>query len=86
MGISGIDSEVWFDWGIRNTLYPALKDYQGVTEYPDVRGMYRNVYFVSHTNREAGGGEDSISKHNEYEVRFRHSFTSINYHPIVLLA
>ncbi|CAE6531432.1 unnamed protein product [Rhizoctonia solani] len=53
---------------IRKSLYPNLKDHDLVTQYPHVRGMHRDVFFVSHTNKEAGGGEDSVSKHNDYEV------------------
>ncbi|CAE6473590.1 unnamed protein product [Rhizoctonia solani] len=53
---------------IRKPLYPKLKDHQLVTRYPDVRGMHRNVFFVSHTNKEVGGGEDSVSKNNAYEI------------------
>ncbi|CUA71425.1 NFX1-type zinc finger-containing protein 1 [Mus musculus] [Rhizoctonia solani] len=53
---------------IRKSLYPDLKDHELVTEYPDVRGMHKNVFFVSHTNKETGGGEDSVSKHNAYEI------------------
>lgn len=30
--------------------------------------MHKNVFFVSHAHREVGGGEDSVSKHNAYEV------------------
>ncbi|KAJ1300333.1 hypothetical protein OPQ81_005154 [Rhizoctonia solani] len=53
---------------IRKPLYPNLKDHKLVTEYPNVRGMHKDVFFVSHTNQETGGGEDSVSKHNAYEV------------------
>lgn len=53
---------------IRNTLYDGLVDKQNVEEYPNVLGMNRNVYFLSHCYQECGGGEDSVSKHNEYEV------------------
>ncbi|KAG8696225.1 hypothetical protein FRC11_000893, partial [Ceratobasidium sp. 423] len=53
---------------IRKSLYPNLKDNDLVTQYPNVRGMYKDVFFISHTNKEAGGGEDSVSKHNAHEV------------------
>ncbi|KAF8748911.1 P-loop containing nucleoside triphosphate hydrolase protein [Rhizoctonia solani] len=53
---------------IRNTLYPNLKDNDRVLSYPNVRGMYKNMFFVSHNHKEAGGGEDSISKHNSFEA------------------
>ncbi|KAF8598648.1 hypothetical protein BDV93DRAFT_593819 [Ceratobasidium sp. AG-I] len=53
---------------IKNTLYPNLQDHERVLEYPKVRGMYKDVFFVSHDNMEVSGGEDSISKHNTYEL------------------
>ncbi|KAG8709972.1 hypothetical protein FRC11_005001 [Ceratobasidium sp. 423] len=53
---------------IRNTLYPKLQDNDQVLDYPDVRGMDKNIFFISHENLERGGGEDSVSKHNEFEV------------------
>ncbi|KAG8690474.1 hypothetical protein FRC11_011352, partial [Ceratobasidium sp. 423] len=53
---------------IRNTLYPKLQDNERVLSYPNVRGMYKNMYFVSHSHKEAGGGEDSVSKHNSFEI------------------
>ncbi|EUC58494.1 NFX1-type zinc finger protein, putative, partial [Rhizoctonia solani AG-3 Rhs1AP] len=45
---------------IRNTLYPNLKDNDRVLSYPNVRGMHKNMYFVSHTHKEVGGGEDAV--------------------------
>ncbi|KAG8761161.1 hypothetical protein FRC11_014303 [Ceratobasidium sp. 423] len=53
---------------IRNTLYPNLKDNERVLNYPNVRGMYKNMYFVSHSHQEVGGGEDTVSKHNPFEA------------------
>ncbi|CAE6467693.1 unnamed protein product [Rhizoctonia solani] len=53
---------------IRNTLYPNLKDNDRVLAYPNVRGMYKNMFFMSHNHKEVGGGEDSVSKHNSFEV------------------
>ena len=52
----------------RNTLYPDLEDHKLVKEYPDVRGIQKNVFFVSHNHRENEGGDDSASKYNTYEV------------------
>lgn len=34
-----------------------------------MRGMSKNVFFMSHEHRETGGGEDSVSKHNAFEVK-----------------
>ncbi|KAG8712686.1 hypothetical protein FRC11_014505, partial [Ceratobasidium sp. 423] len=53
---------------IRNTLYPKLQDNDRVLSYPNVRGMYKNMFFVSHDHKEVGGGEDSVSKHNSFEI------------------
>lgn len=52
----------------RNTLYPGLEDHDRVLQYKSVRGMERNVFFLSHGHKELGGGDDSVSKHNPYEV------------------
>ncbi|KAJ1299739.1 hypothetical protein OPQ81_007327 [Rhizoctonia solani] len=52
----------------KNTPYPELQDNERVQSYPNVRGMYTNTYFFSHTNKEAGGGVESVSKHNSFEV------------------
>lgn len=30
----------------RNTLYPRLEDHESVLNYPDVRGMGKNVFFL----------------------------------------
>ncbi|CCO36196.1 NFX1-type zinc finger-containing protein 1 [Rhizoctonia solani AG-1 IB] len=53
---------------IRNTLYPDLEDHALVQNYPNVRGMHKNIFFVSHSHKEAGGGEDAVSKYNQYEL------------------
>jgi len=52
----------------RNTLYPTLEDHEKVTQYPDVRGMQHNVFFLTHAHRENDGGDDTGSKFNTYEV------------------
>lgn len=52
----------------RNTLYPGLQDHELVLNYPDVRGMAKNLYFVSHNHKENGGADDTASKYNTYEV------------------
>jgi hypothetical protein len=53
---------------IRRCLYPSLQDHDRVKEYPSVRGMAKDVWFFHHTNKEAGGGEDAVSKCNLFEV------------------
>ncbi len=53
----------------RKSLYPALEDHDLVKRYPHVRGFARNVFFLTHENRENDGNEDdSGSKYNTYEV------------------
>ncbi|KAL5513488.1 hypothetical protein ACEPAH_3887 [Sanghuangporus vaninii] len=53
---------------IRKTLYPGLEDHDCVRQYKSVRGMGKDVFFLSHGHQEHGGGDDSVSKHNSYEV------------------
>ena len=50
----------------RNALYPGLEDHELVKQYPNVRGFARNVFFLTHENRENDSGG---SKYNTYEVR-----------------
>ncbi|KAI0071801.1 hypothetical protein K474DRAFT_1630013 [Panus rudis PR-1116 ss-1] len=52
---------------IRTILYPDLIDNPVVSEYPHVRGMQRDIYFLNHTNKE-GGSDEGASKFNNYEV------------------
>ncbi|KZT03360.1 uncharacterized protein LAESUDRAFT_366011 [Laetiporus sulphureus 93-53] len=52
---------------IRQILYPRLEDNEIVLSYPPVQGMRKDVYFLTHTNKE-NGSDDSVSKHNTYEV------------------
>ncbi|TDL21593.1 hypothetical protein BD410DRAFT_297523 [Rickenella mellea] len=54
---------------IRNTLYPKLEDHDCVQIYPPVRGFAKNLFFLDHPNKERGGGDDSVSKHNIFEVQ-----------------
>ena len=59
------------------TLYPTLEDNEHVNTYPDVVGMAKNVFFLTHGHAENGGGEDSVSKHNMFEVR-RYACVTVN--------
>ncbi|KAH0839427.1 hypothetical protein J3R83DRAFT_202 [Lanmaoa asiatica] len=56
---------------IRNTLYEGLQDHDLVKSYPDVRGMVKNLFFVTHNHKENGGTDDTASKYNMHEVRMR---------------
>jgi hypothetical protein len=51
----------------RTILYPTLEDNEVVRHYPAVQGMEKNVFFFSHNNRE-NSEDDSVSKHNVFEV------------------
>jgi hypothetical protein len=53
----------------RRTLYPRLEDNAAVKEYPDVRGMGKNLFFFHHTHAEGGADEESMSKYNTFEVK-----------------
>lgn len=55
----------------RNTLYKGLQDHDLVKDYPDVRGMLKNAFFVTHNHKENGGLDDTASKYNAYEVRIQ---------------
>ncbi|KAG8871651.1 hypothetical protein FRB98_000619 [Tulasnella sp. 332] len=53
---------------IRSTLYEHLDDHPLVQQYPHVRGMAKDVFFLDHRHAEEGGGEESVSKSNTFEV------------------
>ena len=53
----------------RNKLYEGLQDHELVQKYDDVRGMVKNLFFVTHNHKENGGTDDTTSKYNVYEVR-----------------
>ena len=55
----------------RNTLYPGLLDHESIQNPPDVRGMVKNLFFITHNHKENGGTDDTASKYNMYEVRTR---------------
>lgn len=53
---------------IRNALYPSLQDHETVAAYPEVAGMQKNLFFLDHSNKEAGGGDSGSSKTNRFEA------------------
>ncbi|XP_035910065.1 NFX1-type zinc finger-containing protein 1 isoform X2 [Anopheles stephensi] len=66
---------------LRPTIYPALEDAGSVADRPNVTGMMRNLFFLTHTCPEGGepttdltasddGGMDEKSKKNLFECRF----------------
>ena len=48
-------------------IYPSLKNHPSVLQYPDVRGMVSNVFFLTHTQLEKADHEGK-SKANPYEA------------------
>lgn len=52
---------------ITKMLYPELKDEIRVMQYPDVRGVNKNVYFFDHEQNEQSD-QSSLSKRNDYEA------------------
>lgn len=62
------DSFVCLTNFIRQTLYPQLEDNESVKNYPNVRGMAKNLFFFHHTHAEGGDEEESMSKYNNFEV------------------
>ena len=52
---------------IRSQMYPALKDHASVGQFPDVKGVSKNVVFISHNHKEEGGAEDT-TKSNQFEA------------------
>ncbi|CDW79810.1 nfx1-type zinc finger-containing protein 1 [Stylonychia lemnae] len=53
-------------------LYPALMDDQRVLNYPNIRGLKRNVFFLDHRNEENSDGQQS--KQNIFEAKFIERF------------
>ena len=49
------------------SIYPTLKNHSTVLEYPSVRGMASNVFFLSHTEQEVAD-IDGKSHSNPYEA------------------
>ena len=66
-----------------STLYSKLQDHDVVKNYPPVRGMAKDIFFLSHQHKENGGEDESISKYNTYEVIIRCA-RSLN-HPGLLI-
>ncbi|KAJ3150080.1 hypothetical protein HDU86_006703 [Geranomyces michiganensis] len=59
---------------LKHTLYPALEDASGVLNYPKVKGMRHNVFFLDHNHQEGGkngehGAETARSKLNLSEAQ-----------------
>ncbi|KAH8693395.1 hypothetical protein GQ44DRAFT_792364 [Phaeosphaeriaceae sp. PMI808] len=46
---------------IRQYLYPTLKDHTSVSDYPEVPGMKKRLFWLDHKEPEASAGADHIS-------------------------
>ena len=56
---------------IRQTLYPALKDYPTTQSHPEVQGMARRLFWMNHDHMEANADKSdpgSVSKSNDFEI------------------
>ena len=55
---------------IRETLYPKLKDAASVSEYPEIMGMRKRLFWLDHRQREGGSDPDAMSTShwNSHEV------------------
>lgn len=53
---------------IRPAIYPHLIDHESVLEYPPIRGIDHNLFFIHHTHAESAFGDSS--KENVHEAKF----------------
>ncbi|KAL8952306.1 MAG: hypothetical protein Q9222_001758 [Ikaeria aurantiellina] len=56
---------------VRNTIYPDLEDHETVRTYPNVDGMKRRMFWMTHQHKEDGADHNqaqSDSKSNDFEV------------------
>ncbi|KAJ5188533.1 hypothetical protein N7472_007547 [Penicillium cf. griseofulvum] len=55
---------------IRETQYPKLKDAASVSEYPEIMGMRKRLFWLDHRQREGGSDADatSTSHWNSHEI------------------
>lgn len=51
------------------SIYPNLKDHESVHEYPHVKGLLKDVFFITHTHHEDKSGNDSNTKANSHEAK-----------------
>ncbi|KAK0707378.1 hypothetical protein B0H67DRAFT_587383 [Lasiosphaeris hirsuta] len=64
---------------IRSTLYPCLKDAVQVSQYPEVVGMRKRLFWFHHEKPEAGAANNdtlSSSRSNEFEVEMTAALVS----------
>lgn len=64
---------------VRSTLYPSLKDAEMVTNYPNVVGMKKRLFWLHHEHLEAGAESNdplSTSRSNNFEVEMTAALVS----------
>lgn len=54
---------------IRPMIYKDLSDGENVLHYPNVNGMEKNLYFISHEHSESGESDETTKK-NAHESQF----------------
>lgn len=75
---------------IRPSIYKSLIDHESVKTYPNIRGLAKNMFFVTHSIPESKF-KDETTKRNVHEAQFLCGLANFlimhNYHPedIVLL-
>lgn len=58
---------------ISPSIYERLENHPSVLEYPAVKGVKNNLFFLHHENRESGSS-DNESMSNQFEVKFLLAF------------
>ncbi|XP_068247242.1 NFX1-type zinc finger-containing protein 1-like [Palaemon carinicauda] len=51
------------------SIYPNLKDHESVHEYPHIKGMVKDIFFITHTHHEDKGNNDNNTKSNSHEAK-----------------
>ncbi|XP_069936734.1 NFX1-type zinc finger-containing protein 1-like [Cherax quadricarinatus] len=52
------------------SIYPQLKNHPSVDRYPDIKGITKNIFFISHDIPEREDSDDNNSHENQYEAEF----------------
>lgn len=64
---------------VRSTLYPKLQDHSTVSQYPEVDGMRKRLFWLDHNEKEDASSSDlaqSFSKTNMWEVEMTAALVS----------
>lgn len=64
---------------VRSTLYPKLQDHSTVSNYPEVDGMRKRLFWLDHNEKEDASSSDpaqSVSKTNAWEVEMTAALVS----------